>query len=168
MDKTARAWCSRRPRPRPSRRLMRTETVALWSCKQASDGNHILTKTELSVPNANCQYTRQPVRSVAQMSRTGVRFAWTWEQPCTRWKTNLLVSPQYQIVFLISFSIWICDLWVISKCALSMLRVALSYIDHVVVIWIKVWYPFSLCPQIWSEMSNKEENCLLRGRVYSW
>ena len=48
MDKTARAWCSRRPRPRPSRRLVRTEMVALWSRKQESDGNHILTKTELS------------------------------------------------------------------------------------------------------------------------
>ena len=89
MDKTARAWCSRRPRPRPSRRLVRTEMVALWSRKQASEGNHIMSKTELSVPNANCQYTRQPVRSVAQMHLNVKGLEPNWCQICLKVRAAL-------------------------------------------------------------------------------
>ena len=50
------------PRPSPSRRLARTETVAFWPCKQASDGNHIISKTDIS---ANLlDFYSQPLKRV--------------------------------------------------------------------------------------------------------
>ena len=128
-----------------------------------------------SQPNANCQYTRQPVRSVAQMHLNVKGLEPNWCQICLKVRAALhqvedkpacLTRLFLRICFWIW--IWICDLWVISECALSMLRVALGYIDHVVVIWIKVWYSFSLCPQILSETRKTEENCLLCGRVNSY
>ena len=73
----------------PSRRLVRTEMVALWSRKQASEGNHIMSKTELSVPNANCQYTRQPVRSVAQMHLNVKGLEPNWCQICLKVRAAL-------------------------------------------------------------------------------